>query len=162
MMYPDSMRASDEDRQRVVDALQEQAGQGRLTLTEFDERSASAYAATTLGDLRKLTRDLPVDVLPLGTTPNAPFGGGMPFGASSGGLPLRPPQRETHPQSTGKRMLTTAAVVLLVMFLASTVVGMITHLFFFPIPLIVLAFVLMRFGGGHPGGPHGGPGYYRH
>lgn len=157
MMYPDSMRASDDDRQRVVDALQQQAGEGRLTLAEFDERSAAAYAATTLGDLRKLTKDLPVNTLPLGTSPNMPFGG-MPNGVlPNGGLPWRPARGETQP-SAG-RALRTAATVLLVMFVASVALSFVAHFFFFPLPFILLGFVLFRMG---RGGPHQGPGYHHH
>ena len=53
------MRASDEDRERVVVMLHEQVGAGRLTLDEFSQRSASAYQSRTVGELHALTRDLP-------------------------------------------------------------------------------------------------------
>lgn len=56
------IRASDDDRERVVDVLREQTAQGRLTMDEFEERMGAAYAATTWEDLRPLTRDLPVEV----------------------------------------------------------------------------------------------------
>lgn len=42
--------------------LSEQTSQGRLTLTEFEERTALAYAAATWQELRALLRDLPVRV----------------------------------------------------------------------------------------------------
>lgn len=61
-MDPRSIRASDDDRERVVAALREQTAQGRLTLEEFEERMGAAYAAKTWDDLRPLTRDLPVEV----------------------------------------------------------------------------------------------------
>lgn len=57
-----SIRASDGDRERVVEILRDQTGQGRLTLDEFEERMSAAYAAKTWDDLRPLTRDLPIDV----------------------------------------------------------------------------------------------------
>lgn len=64
MTSVDGMRASDSDREKVVQALQEQVGEGRLTLAEFEQRSTEAYAtAKTVGDLRALTKDLPVDPL---------------------------------------------------------------------------------------------------
>jgi Domain of unknown function (DUF1707) len=63
MTSADAMRASDRDRERVVQALQEQVGEGRLTIAEFEERSGTAYAAKTVGELRKLTEDLPVEPL---------------------------------------------------------------------------------------------------
>jgi hypothetical protein len=55
----DKLRASDADRQTIVDQLQAAFSEGRLDLTELDERTASAYAAKTMGDLKELTRDLP-------------------------------------------------------------------------------------------------------
>lgn len=53
------VRASDADRDAVVERLQRALSQGRLTMEEFDERTAAAYAAKTHGDLAVLTRDLP-------------------------------------------------------------------------------------------------------
>lgn len=55
------LRASDEDRHRVVDALQRHTEAGRLTLDEFTERVDSAYAARTLAELAAVTRDLPAE-----------------------------------------------------------------------------------------------------
>ncbi|GGM37695.1 hypothetical protein GCM10012275_05920 [Longimycelium tulufanense] len=54
------IRASDADRERVAQVLQQAMGEGRLTLTELDERLEQVYAARTLGELEPLTRDLPV------------------------------------------------------------------------------------------------------
>jgi Domain of unknown function (DUF1707) len=53
------MRASDEDRERVVARLNEAVGLGLLTLPEAEERIATAYAARYLDDLTPLTADLP-------------------------------------------------------------------------------------------------------
>jgi hypothetical protein len=58
------IRASDEDRQRVVDLLQRHTAAGRLTLDEFTERVGDVYSARTLGDLATLTRDLPAEAGP--------------------------------------------------------------------------------------------------
>jgi hypothetical protein len=55
-----SIRASDQDREQVVEILRGQYTEGRLTLEEFDERTSAAYAGKTWGDLLSLTRDLPV------------------------------------------------------------------------------------------------------
>jgi len=57
------LRASDADRERTVAALRHHASIGRLTIDELDERSARAYAATTLRELGALQADLPGDVL---------------------------------------------------------------------------------------------------
>lgn len=54
-----SLRASDAERETVVERLQVALSEGRLTVTEFDERTRDAYAATTRGDLAALTEDLP-------------------------------------------------------------------------------------------------------
>ena len=53
------IRASNSERQAVVERLQRALSQGRLTVEEFDERVNAAYAAKTHGDLAALTRDLP-------------------------------------------------------------------------------------------------------
>ena len=66
MATDDLIRASDVDREAVVAILREAYTAGRLTLDEFDERVAVAYAGKTWGDLRGLTTDLPVQPV-LGT-----------------------------------------------------------------------------------------------
>ncbi|MGW3289590.1 DUF1707 SHOCT-like domain-containing protein [Streptomyces sp. NPDC001002] len=53
------LRASHEDRDRVVDVLRIAAGDGRLDAEELDIRLENALTARTLGDLAKLTADLP-------------------------------------------------------------------------------------------------------
>jgi hypothetical protein len=54
-----ALRASDEDRQRLVSALQRHTAAGRLDLAEYDARVAAALTAVTLGDLAAVARDLP-------------------------------------------------------------------------------------------------------
>lgn len=63
--FEPEMRAGDADRERLVDQLREHHAAGRLTLDEFEERMAQAYSAKTYGELRVLTRDLPVDLAQL-------------------------------------------------------------------------------------------------
>lgn len=53
------MRASHEDRDRVVDALRVAGGDGRLDAGELETRVESALIARTLGELAVLTADLP-------------------------------------------------------------------------------------------------------
>jgi hypothetical protein len=53
------IRASDEDRDRVVALLREHHAAGRLDAEEFNERLDKAYAAKTLGELDDLMADLP-------------------------------------------------------------------------------------------------------
>src|SRR5580704_3450695 len=55
---PPEVRASDADRDRVVDVLRTGVGDGRLTADEFGERMEAALSARTLGELAVLTADL--------------------------------------------------------------------------------------------------------
>lgn len=57
---PAALRASDEDRERLVDELNEHAVAGRLDTDELEDRLQSAYAARTTAELDALRRDLPV------------------------------------------------------------------------------------------------------
>lgn len=115
------MRASDQDRERVVERLNEAVGRGLLTLPEAEERIAAAYSARFLDDLTPLTADLP-DPTP----------------------PPRPEPERGRRRGPGfdPRVLVALAAV------ASLLV--LTHGFAFPV--IALAFVALKFGGGHLGG----------
>ena len=53
------MRASDHDRQEVVDRLRDALEDGRLKMDEFGDRVGLAYQAVTHGDLAPLYADLP-------------------------------------------------------------------------------------------------------
>ena len=66
-----NVRASDADRERIVEQLRQHTAEGRLTMDEFEQRMSAAYAAKTYGDLTQLTRDLPVD---LGARPRGAAG----------------------------------------------------------------------------------------
>ncbi|MBB5897686.1 DUF1707 SHOCT-like domain-containing protein [Kutzneria kofuensis] len=105
------MRASDQDREQVVDRLNAAVGKGLLTLPEAEERIAAAYAARYLDDLTPLTADLPDP------------------------KPTPPPQRDRRPRFD-PRVLPVLAV------LAAVIV--VTHGFAFP--LILVAFLAMKFG----------------
>ncbi|HEY2654185.1 MAG TPA: DUF1707 domain-containing protein [Solirubrobacteraceae bacterium] len=52
------LRASDADRERIVEVLRRAASDGRLTVAELEERIPSAYAARTRTELEQLTADL--------------------------------------------------------------------------------------------------------
>jgi hypothetical protein len=56
-----SIRASDDDRQRTVAALERHTGAGRLTLDEFAERARIAHDARTLDELAAIVQDLPAE-----------------------------------------------------------------------------------------------------
>jgi Domain of unknown function (DUF1707) len=54
-----NLRASDNDRQLVVEFLQQHTVAGRLSLDEFSSLADAAHRAVTYGDLASLTADLP-------------------------------------------------------------------------------------------------------
>ena len=58
------LRASHEDRDRVVELLRVSAGDGRLTADELDERLELAMTARTYGELAAITADLPAGAVP--------------------------------------------------------------------------------------------------
>jgi Domain of unknown function (DUF1707) len=53
------IRASDGERQQVVDRLRAGLEDGRLTIEEYTDRMGRAYQAVTYGDLAPLCADLP-------------------------------------------------------------------------------------------------------
>ena len=53
------IRASDADRERTAAFLKRHCAEGRLTPEELEERLEAVYAARTLGDLGRVTTDLP-------------------------------------------------------------------------------------------------------
>jgi Domain of unknown function (DUF1707) len=63
----DKIRASDAERDAVIEMLRRHTADGRLTMAEFEERVAEAYAARTRGDLDPVLRELP----PLQASPPA-------------------------------------------------------------------------------------------
>ena len=58
----DDMRASDADRNAVAQRLQGAVDEGRLGLSDYDERLQQAYAAKTYAELAMVTADLPAPV----------------------------------------------------------------------------------------------------
>ena len=85
---PVDMRIGDTERNLVVERLQSALGEGRLDITEFDERLAAVYAARTVGDLQPLTADLPAATRPLRrrsrwTRPPRPGGTGSASGTAT-------------------------------------------------------------------------------
>jgi hypothetical protein len=59
MVDQQMMRASDRDRQQVVERLRSALEDGRLTMDEYVNRMEVAYQAATYGDLAPLCADLP-------------------------------------------------------------------------------------------------------
>ena len=61
------MRLSDADRDGAIARLSDAMSEGRLDVTEFEERSRQAYAATVPSELTPLFADLPPTNLPVPT-----------------------------------------------------------------------------------------------
>lgn len=53
------LRISDDDRHSVAEMLRQAAGEGRLDISELQERLEATYQAKTYGDLVPITADLP-------------------------------------------------------------------------------------------------------
>src|ERR1700749_537098 len=58
------LRASDADREQLVEVLKTAFGEGRLTQDEYTGRMEQAYTAKTYGELRALVADLPGPAVP--------------------------------------------------------------------------------------------------
>lgn len=89
-MGRENMRAGDGDRQAVADQLKLALDEGRLDLSEYDERLQKTYAAKTYADLDGLLDDLP------GTVPVARSQ--MTPAASAGTVATPVPPRSTARQ----------------------------------------------------------------
>ena len=66
------LRASTADRDRAVDVLKAGYAEGRLTKEEYELRADQAFAARTVGDLARVTADLPGGHLAQPAWPAAP------------------------------------------------------------------------------------------
>jgi hypothetical protein len=58
----EDLRAGDADRTFVAGRLKTALDEGRLSVSDYDERLQQAYSATTYGDLDRVLADLPVTV----------------------------------------------------------------------------------------------------
>ncbi len=72
----DDLRIADSDRDRAIAQLSKHAGDGRLTLDEFEARVEDVYAARTHADLRPVFEGLPkYEVTPPATRARPHFDG---------------------------------------------------------------------------------------
>jgi hypothetical protein len=69
---PPGFRISDADRERAAQRLQKALSEGRITVTELDERLGVVYAARYEAELRPPLADLPSDGPPVAVTPAVP------------------------------------------------------------------------------------------
>ena len=141
MTSADEMRASDADREKVVHALQEQVGEGRLTLAEFEERSGQAYEAKTVGELRVLFKDLPFDPL---APPAQQFG--MPAVPPWAARQFPPYPRQALPPMRRGSPAGAVVMVVLGLLLVQGALIVATHVFIPFLPVLLL-FLFLR--------PHG-------
>jgi hypothetical protein len=63
------MRASDADREQVIDTLKVAFTQGRLTKEELDQRAGQAFVSRTYADLAAVTADIPARPADAGPLP---------------------------------------------------------------------------------------------
>jgi len=152
-----AIRASDSDRESVVEILRQAYTDGRLDLGEFDERTTAAYAAKTWADLRELTSDLPVDAVlgaDIGKPPVTAAGRPLlmpPGPGGSSGRPVPPPR--------GPVFIPFLPIALFWLVVAGAV-----HATGLVVPVVVFLLVCLRLAGlrgrrGHgPGGTGPGPG----
>jgi hypothetical protein len=121
------LRIGDAERDAAAARLRESYAQGRLTLDEFNERLATALAATTERELREVTRDLPPPVSASPPLPRSAPGDGW--------------QRSGHGHQHGprRRLFPLLGAIALVWLLIS-----VTPLALFPVPgkLAILLLVL--------------------
>jgi Domain of unknown function (DUF1707) len=82
-----AMRASDRDRQQVVDRLRAGLEDGRLKMEEYVERMGLAYQAVTHADLAPLAADLPAGAEVPAAAPRAVPAAGAGRGSVLAGLP---------------------------------------------------------------------------
>jgi hypothetical protein len=92
------LRASDAEREAVVEQLRRHAAEGRLDPEELEQRVSAAYAARTHGELVPLTADLP----------------SMPRSR-----PAREVERHRHRRSLVPTSLITADVISVLVWLAA-------------------------------------------
>jgi Domain of unknown function (DUF1707) len=84
-----ALRASDAEREHVVDVLRQAAGDGRLDVQELDERLTLAYSSKTKPELEALTADVVVPV-PAGAAAPATSAANTAANGAANGVVVRP------------------------------------------------------------------------
>ncbi|HLR94274.1 MAG TPA: DUF1707 domain-containing protein [Jiangellaceae bacterium] len=92
------LRCSDTDRERVAEAIRAAAAEGRLTLTELEERLDLAFKAKTYADLQPITADLPQGPYPIPGQSAQPV---PPATHDGGGTPVAGPTQSQPPAQPG-------------------------------------------------------------
>ena len=119
------LRAADADRAAVATVLGQHMSAGRLTMDEYDERLARAYAAKTYGELDQITADLPSTGL--AARPAAPPAGSQhPSPVRAGGW--------DHDPHSWRSWATTSLIVLAIW--AATSLATWESLYFWPVGVV--------------------------
>lgn len=140
------MRAADADRAAVAEVLGHAMADGRLTVAEYEERVARAYAARTYGELAELTADLP-SAAPRATAPSGPPPAPLPACGPAWGGGYR--------RAVWRSWVTTALIVTSIWLMSSIGAG--HPIYFWPFWVVgPWGFVLLSRTLGRPGGrnPH--------
>lgn len=98
-----ALRASDADREQVVERLRTAAAEGRLQADELEDRLGTAFSARTYGELDVLVSDLP--------------------GSGVGTLRARPPAPRPAPRPMVPVLFALVLLFMVVGALGSTLVG---------------------------------------
>ncbi|MDJ0379636.1 DUF1707 domain-containing protein [Streptomyces sp. G-G2] len=109
------LRASDADRERVVERLRDAVAEGRIDMDEFEERLEAAYRSRTYAELAPLTSDLPA------VPGQEPAGAVAPHPVSFAKAPLPSSGRDTSsgeswPARIGGRGTSAAGVAIMSAF----------------------------------------------
>ncbi|HEY2671404.1 MAG TPA: DUF1707 domain-containing protein [Rugosimonospora sp.] len=152
----DELRAADSDRQFVADRLRTALNEGRLDLSEYDERLQRAYGAKTYGELDRVLDDLPPTVSPEHSRV-APATSGAPGVQGGYEAPAAPPAGNQEHRGTSHLMIAlwgswlTTTLICMVIYAASDFGG-------YPWPIwvagpwgaILLARTIMAYASGNP------------
>jgi hypothetical protein len=128
----DHLRAADVDRTYVAEILKRAVDEGRLSLSEYDDRLVRTYEARTYGDLDKVILDLPRPsrrsaIRPVSSTPPVPGAG------------WSPPQQQTPGRDPDwlRRAWAAWAIAVSVNVVVWLIVSLTTAEFIYPWPLWV-------------------------
>lgn len=148
------MRASDEDRNRVVAALRRATTDGYLTLDEFEERLDGVFRSRYLTELDALLQDIPgaprpsrwqAGPPPAGgawqEVPPRPVGGWRPGPAGPAGPPGAP---VWAPQWGAVAPFHAAVRLMLGLLVVALVMSVVAHIWFPPLPLVFFGFLYWR------------------
>jgi TM2 domain-containing membrane protein YozV len=119
-MESDELRIGTAEREEAARLLADHFGMGRITPDEYETRVTDAYAATTLGDLRPMFRDLPQPHPGFLTPQQVPMYAQptmrLPmYGPPSMSLPLPVPYAPPMPVPASYRSKTVAGVLQIVL-----------------------------------------------